>query len=281
MRLNATATHEILRRESEVFGRKEYNHIANVSVSHINNLRHHPIYVNSWVNGTKLREIPIGTTMPPEPNNPPGAIRLIQSTKGMFTISMRLMRLRSGRYLPVSLLLPNPVLLRCLNTPWANSRFRSLIFILIEEESLSTIPWEAILNRLLIKHTKSRSRQCNDNALVEGKNASVVGKTWDIPIYKKKRLMKLTPTISTGLTPTWISIDPVCILLKQKRLARKRTQDIWRGHGSVRQTQTGIQRNKNNLLVLSTSLGKTWYNRLCTQWQWVREISTKRRRKTI
>ena len=33
---------------------------------------------------------------------------------------------------------------------------------------------EALLNNLLIKQTKSRSRQCNDNALVEGKNAAVI-----------------------------------------------------------------------------------------------------------
>lgn len=33
---------------------------------------------------------------------------------------------------------------------------------------------EKLLNNLLIKQTKSRSRHCNDNALVEGKNAAVV-----------------------------------------------------------------------------------------------------------
>ncbi len=33
---------------------------------------------------------------------------------------------------------------------------------------------EALLNNMLIKQTKSRSRKCNDNALVEGKNAAVI-----------------------------------------------------------------------------------------------------------
>ena len=33
-----------------------------------------------------------------------------------------------------------------------------------------------LLNKLLIHQTKSRSRHCNDNALVEGKNGSVVRK---------------------------------------------------------------------------------------------------------
>lgn len=33
---------------------------------------------------------------------------------------------------------------------------------------------EALLNNLIIKQTKSRSRRCNDNALVEGKNAAVI-----------------------------------------------------------------------------------------------------------
>ena len=37
-------------------------------------------------------------------------------------------------------------------------------------------PVEKLLNKLLIEMTKSRSRQTNDNALVEGKNAAVVRK---------------------------------------------------------------------------------------------------------
>jgi transposase InsO family protein len=34
-----------------------------------------------------------------------------------------------------------------------------------------------LLNKLLIGQTKSRARHCNDNALVEGKNGSVIRKT--------------------------------------------------------------------------------------------------------
>ncbi len=37
-------------------------------------------------------------------------------------------------------------------------------------------PVEKLLNKLLIEMTKYRSRQTNDNALVEGKNAAVVRK---------------------------------------------------------------------------------------------------------
>src|SRR3989338_3355192 len=42
----------------------------------------------------------------------------------------------------------------------------------------------ALLNKLLIEQTKSRARHCNDNALVEGKNGSIIRKHmgyWHIP----------------------------------------------------------------------------------------------------
>jgi hypothetical protein len=48
-------------------------------------------------------------------------------------------------------------------------------------------PVETLLNKLLIEMTKSRSRQTNDNALVEGKNAAAVKKVFGyIPIFHKK-----------------------------------------------------------------------------------------------
>lgn len=41
LRLNAIATHEIIRREWEIYRHQEYEHLSHISVSHINNLRHH------------------------------------------------------------------------------------------------------------------------------------------------------------------------------------------------------------------------------------------------
>ncbi len=74
LRLNSLATKEILRREYEVFGNKEFENIARVSPSHITNLRHTEIYKNSWVNSTKPALINIAVTAPPVTNGIPGSI---------------------------------------------------------------------------------------------------------------------------------------------------------------------------------------------------------------
>ena len=49
----------------------------------------------------------------------------------------------------------------------------------------------AVLQKLLIEQTKSRSGRCNDNALIESKNGSVVRKHmghWHIPKYEARKI---------------------------------------------------------------------------------------------
>ena len=49
----------------------------------------------------------------------------------------------------------------------------------------------AVLQKLLIEQTKSRSGRCNDNALIESKNGSVIRKHmghWHIPKYEARKI---------------------------------------------------------------------------------------------
>lgn len=176
LRLNAMATHEIMRREWEVFGHASYQHIAGISVSHINNLRHHPVYVNSWVNGTKARTIGIGSTKPPEPNNLPGAIRIdTVHQRDVFHINA------VDEITQWEIMVCVPVIAESCLAPalrFLLDQFPFTIFNFHSDRGGEFINYtvEAILTSLLIKQTKSRSRHCNDNALVESKNASVVRK---------------------------------------------------------------------------------------------------------
>ena len=257
LRLNATATHEILRRESEVFGRKEYNHIANVSVSHINNLRHHPIYVNSWVNGTKPREIPIGTTMPPEPNNLPGAIRIdTVHQRDVYHINA------VDEITQWEILACVPAITESCLAPVLEhlmSQFPFVIFNFHSDRGGEFINYtvEAILNRLLIKHTKSRSRQCNDNALVEGKNASVVRKNMGYTHIQKEKADEINAYYFNWFN-TYLNFHRPCLYLTQtKKDSRGRERRIY---GEVMVPYDKLKQvykeTKNNFLVSSTSWGK-------------------------
>jgi len=175
-RLNRFATKEILRREIEIFGNKEYGHISEVSPSHIDNLRKSNQYKVFWVNGTKPRDIPIGKTQEPEPNGKPGSIRtdtvhqrdiyyinaVCEVTQWEVVVCVPLI---SERYLL-------PALKRLLN------QFPFVVFNFHSDRGSEFINYKVakLLNKLLIEQTKSRSRHSNDNALVESKNGSIIRK---------------------------------------------------------------------------------------------------------
>lgn len=175
-RLNRFATKEILRREAEIFGHQSYEHISQVSPSHIDNLRKTDHYRDFWVNGTKAREVGIGKTKEPEPNGKPGSVRVdtvhqrdvyyinivdeITQWEAVVCVPMI-----SERYLL-------PALKRALK------QFPFKIFNFHSDKGSEFINQKVayLLNKLLIEQTKSRSRHSNDNALVESKNGSVIRK---------------------------------------------------------------------------------------------------------
>lgn len=175
-RLNAHATLEIMRREYELFHHQEFSNIAKVSVSHIDNLRQTTSYISDWVNGTKSREVPIGKTEKPQTNGNPGSIRIDtvhqrnvyhlnavdEITQWEVVVCVPQI---SERYLLPAL----EILL---------DQFPFVVFNFHSDrgsEFINTIVAQ-LLNKLLINQTKSRSRHCNDNALVETKNGAVVRK---------------------------------------------------------------------------------------------------------
>jgi len=175
-RLNSVSTKEILRREADLFGQSDYGRISKISTSHINNLRHSNTYREFWVNGTKAREVSIGRTKKPVANNEPGSIRVdTVHQRDVYHINavdeviqweiVVCVPMISERYLL-------PALNRLLN------QFPFIIFNFHSDRGSEFINKlvAKLLNKLLIEQTKSRSRHCNDNALVESKNGSVIRK---------------------------------------------------------------------------------------------------------
>jgi len=176
LRLNSLATKKILQREYEKYGNTKFENISHVSSSHINNLRNSNIYNSWWVNGTKSRNIPIGKTQPPENNNLPGSIRVDtvhqrdvyhinavdEITQWEIVVCVPQI---SERYLAPALKL-------------LLSQFPFKVFNFHSDRGSEFINHVVakILNKLLINQTKSRSKHCNDNALVETKNGSVIRK---------------------------------------------------------------------------------------------------------
>jgi len=183
-RLSAPATKKILQRESDLFNKEEYQNISKVSVSHIYNLREKRQYVSHslTIKKTQSRQIPIGERTKPEPEGRPGFLRVdtvhqgdYDKKKGVYHINI------------VDEVIQWEVV-GCVE------KISEFYLEALLEDLLSILPFKIInfhtdngseyinktvsrlLNKILARQTKSRARHCNDNALVEGKNGSVIRK---------------------------------------------------------------------------------------------------------
>ncbi len=176
LRLSEDATKEILRREFEVFGKKDYQTIARVSHSHITNLRHCPVYKSSWINHTKARQIPIGMTMPPQNYGKPDSIRVDSvSQKDVYHINS------VDEITQCEIVFCVPQLSeRCMLPALMDilDQYPFTIFNFHSDRGKETINYLVadLLQRLVIKQTKNRSYHSGDNALCETKNGSVIRK---------------------------------------------------------------------------------------------------------
>lgn len=97
LRLSGPATKKILRREYEVFHRKEYQNINGISSSHIYNLRGTRQYQSHslTIQKTNPVKIPIGERRKPEPHGKPGFLRVdsvhqgdLEKEKGVYHINI-------------------------------------------------------------------------------------------------------------------------------------------------------------------------------------------------
>lgn len=183
LRLSELATKEILRREYEVFGKQEYQKIAKISHAHITNLRHEETYKNFWINHTKARQIPIGITRPPENFGRPGSIRIDSvSQKDVYHINS------VDEITQAEVVFCVPQLSESCMLPALMEIFDQYPFIIFNfhsDRGHETINYVVadLLQRLLIKQTKSRSYHSGDNALVETKKRQYYQKEYGVGTY--------------------------------------------------------------------------------------------------
>jgi len=183
-RLSGPATKEILKREYNVFEKAEYRKLANISSSHIYNIRKRVSYLRKGkiFDETKSTCIPIGKRMKPKPNGRPGFLRVdtvhqgdLNNKKGIYHINIVDEVTQSEFVFSVPAISEKylkPVLEDlCIICPFVIINFHSDN----GSEYINKVVSD-ILNRLYIKQTKSRPRKHNDNALVETKNGSIIRK---------------------------------------------------------------------------------------------------------
>ena len=177
------ATRAVLRRQYEVFADERFARLAGLSNGHLYNLRASRTYRSrrSVFTKTRARVVAIGERRKPRPDGQPGFLRVDtvhqgdrDGVKGVYyvnTVDEVTQYEHIGCVAAISERFLVPVLEALLNAyPFAIQGFHA-------DNGSEYINHRvaALLNKLHIgQFTKSRARQCNDNALVEGKNGAVI-----------------------------------------------------------------------------------------------------------
>ena len=182
--LSGTTTRKLCERAFKVHGEARFERLAGISNGHLYNLRQHQTYLSKRGSFDKTRstKINIGERRKPAPDGRPGYLRVdsvhqgdLDGIKGVYLINAvdevtQFQAVFAVEHISEAYLLP--VLAAMMDAfPFVIRGFHS-------DNGSEYINHKVakLLKKLLIEQTKSRSRQTNDNALAESKNASTVRK---------------------------------------------------------------------------------------------------------
>jgi len=182
--LSGPATKKIMEREYEVYGHAEFGNISLISVAHLYNLRRSNIYRGIARRFIKTKPVVsrIGERAKPDSKGQPGYIRVdtvhqgdLNAQKGVYHINAvdevtqweivaSVERISEAYLVPVLeiMLVQFPFIIRGFHSDNGSEFVNHIV--------------ARLLDKLLIRFTKSRPRHSNDNGLVETKNGSVIRK---------------------------------------------------------------------------------------------------------
>jgi len=182
---NGAALKKTLERMVSVYQKEEYQNIANISVSHIYNLKKKVPYLRSVSFYRKTRKgkgRTIGQRCKPEPEGKPGYLRVDtmhqgdqEGNKGVYHINT-VDEVVQWEVAGAAAKITDTHLIPLLEKIIASYPYRIINFHADNGSEYINRKVAEMLNNLLIKLTKGRPRHSNDNALAETKNGWVLRK---------------------------------------------------------------------------------------------------------
>lgn len=183
-RLSGPATKDIFKREFGIFGHKEYARLKDISSSHIYNLRNRRQYVSNakFFVKTKPSVVNIGERRKPDNQGKPGFLRVDTVHQGDFD------KKKGVYHINITDEITQWEIVGCVEKiseyhlePLLESLISQFPFKIFNFHSDNGSEYinkvvAKLLNKLLIKQTKSRPRHSNDNGLAETKNGAVIRK---------------------------------------------------------------------------------------------------------
>ena len=207
--LSGPATKKLCERAYHIFKQEEYKNLSEISVSHLYNLRHTAGYLRVRREFTKTRStnVKIGERRKPDPQGKPGMIRIdtvhqgdLDGKKGVYhinTVDEVTQFEITGSVEGISERFLIPLLAELLE----QFPFTILGFHSDNGSEFVNGRVAKLLNKLLIEFTKSRPRHCNDNALVEAKNGSIIRKQFGYVHIPQKYAARINRFCRDHLNP--------------------------------------------------------------------------------
>ncbi len=183
-RLSGPATKKIFERAFTLFQDGRFIRLKDISVAHLYRLRTRRQYLGATTTFTKTNPtaVPIGERRKPFPDGKPGYIRVDSvhqgdqdKEKGVYHINL-VDEVTQWEIVGCVEGISEHFLVPLLEALIEQFPFRVIEFHSDNGSEYINYVVAKLLNKLTIKQTKSRPRRSNDNALVEGKNGSVIRK---------------------------------------------------------------------------------------------------------
>lgn len=182
--LSGPAAKKLCERAFHRFGEVEYERLAEISVSHIYNLRRSEGYLRGrrTLSKTRSTAVKIGERRKPSPQERPGFIRVdtvhqgdLDGRKGVYYVNT-VDEVTQFEIVGCTERISEGYLVPLLETLLEQYPFGILGFHSDNGSEYINGRVAKLLNSLLAEFTKCRSGQSNDNALVESKNGSIIRK---------------------------------------------------------------------------------------------------------
>ena len=229
----------LLQRAYTVYGDARYERLADLSVSHLYNLRKRPDYQASRVSFVKTRAVcnPIGLRKAPSPNGRAGFVRIdtvhqgdLDGVKGVYHITC-VDEVSQWQVQACVQGISEAFLLPVLALVLQQFPFEIVGFHSDNGSEYINGRVAKLLQKLLVEQTKSRSRHSNDNALAESKNASVVRKHMGYSHIPQKYAKPINAFYQEVFNP-WLNLHRPCMFAtddvstKGKVVKRYRHKDV-------------------------------------------------------
>ena len=208
----------LLKRAYALYGDKRYERLASLSASHLYNLRKSAGYRVLRTSFTKTRAVcnPIGVRKPPRPNGRAGWVRIdsvhqgdLDGIKGVYHITC-VDAVSQWQVQACVQGISEAFLLPVLQTVIDQFPFQVEGFHSDNGSEYINHKVAKMLDKLRIEQTKSRSRNSNDNALAESKNASVVRKHMGYSHIPQKHAQPINVFYQTVFND-WLNLHRPCL----------------------------------------------------------------------